>query len=58
VDEIPEELTLTSAREQYYAYMNSLKNRPVPEKYRTVATSTARVTVSADKKDIKIELQR
>jgi hypothetical protein len=58
MDEIPEELTVTSARQRYYEYMASLKNRPVPEKLLSAATSPARVTVTADQKEYKIEFQR
>jgi hypothetical protein len=58
MDEIPEELTVTSARERYYAYLKSLKNRPVPEDFRTAATSPARITVTAQQKEYKVELKR
>jgi hypothetical protein len=58
VDEIPDELTKTSAREQYYAYMKSLKNRPVPDRYRTAGASPVRVTVNAGQTEYKVELKR
>jgi hypothetical protein len=58
IDEIPDELTATSAREQYYAYMKSLKNRPVPDQFRSAATSPVRVTVTAGQSEYKVDLKR
>jgi hypothetical protein len=58
MDDVPEELSASSARQKYYEYMNSLKNRPVPAQLRSAATSPARVTVTAGQKEYKIELQR
>lgn len=39
-------------------YEKSLTNRPIPTIYATVATSTLKVTVSADKKDYEIKISR
>ena len=58
MDDIPEELSASSARERYYEYMKSLKNRPVPDELRSAATSPARVTVSAGQKEYHVELRR
>jgi len=58
MDDIPEELSASSARQRYYEYMNSLKNRPVPEELRSAATSPARVTVLANQREYRVELRR
>jgi hypothetical protein len=58
MDDIPDELSASSARERYYEYMKGLKNRPVPEALRSAATSPARVAVTADQKEYKIEFRR
>jgi len=58
MDDVPDELSASSAREKYYEYMKGLKNRPVPDQFRTAATSPARVTVTADQKEYKIEFRR
>jgi hypothetical protein len=58
MDDVPEELSASSARTKYYEYMNSLKNRPVPEQLRSAATSPARVTITANQKEYQVELRR
>lgn len=58
MDDVPDELASSSARQKYYEYMNSLKNRPVPDQFRSAATSPARVTVIAGQKEYKLELRR
>jgi hypothetical protein len=57
-DEIPEHLTPENARSQLQAYLKSLKNRPIPEVYGNAAQSPLTVTVTADRKEYKIELKR
>ena len=57
-DEIPEHLTPESAREKLQQYMRGLKNRPVPGNYRSAADTPIRVTISAEQKEYKIELNR
>jgi hypothetical protein len=39
-------------------YQASLKNRPIPARYGAVNQSEARITVTTDKKEYKIELNR
>ena len=56
--EIPDDLTATSARERYYAYLKSLKNRPVPDRFRSAATSPVRVAVTVGQSEYKVELTR
>jgi hypothetical protein len=56
--EVPEELTLTSAREKLQAYLKALKNRPIPAKYGNLAQSPLTMTVKAEQKEYVVELRR
>lgn len=58
MDDVPEGLSASSARTRYYEYMNSLKNRPVPDRFRSAATSPARVAVTAGQTEYRIDLRR
>jgi hypothetical protein len=57
-DDLPERLTQTSARAEKNAYLQSLKNRPIPAQYANLASTPLKVTVSAGQKEYKIELRR
>jgi hypothetical protein len=57
-DDIPERLTPESARAELQVYLKSLKNRPIPTHYRDTGDTPIRITVSANQKEYKIELQR
>jgi hypothetical protein len=47
-----------AAQAKASAYLNSLKNRPIPQQYATLAQSPLKITVTADKKEYLIELTR
>jgi hypothetical protein len=57
-DDIPEELTPESRRAELQAYLRTLKNRPIPQRYQTPAESPLRITVQASEQDYKVELKR
>lgn len=56
---LPEELRGMSARAQVGAsrYLASLKNRPIPVQYTSFAQTPLAITVTADRKEYRIELQ-
>lgn len=47
-----------SAQQKASAYLNALKNRPIPAQYGNLAQSPLKITVSADKTEYLIELTR
>lgn len=57
-DDIPTDLTPESKRFELQAYLQSLKNRPIPQQYRNAAESPLHINVSADQKEYKIQMQR
>jgi hypothetical protein len=56
--DIPEELTVPSARAQLTAYLRALKNRPIPSNVGDLANTPLKMTVTAEQQEYKIELRR
>jgi hypothetical protein len=54
----PENVRGEDAQEKMAAYKASLINRPIPAKYGNVNQSDAKVTVTTDTKDYRIDLSR
>jgi hypothetical protein len=54
----PEDVRGDEGQARMAKYQAGLKNRPIPAKYGAVNQSEARITVSTDKKEYKIELNR
>ena len=57
-EDAPTELLVESKRAELATYKKGLKNRPIPQKYRTMSESKIKILVSAEKKDYNVELTR
>jgi hypothetical protein len=55
---LPAALRGDSNQDKASRYLAKMQNRPIPEKYNTMAATPLRVEVKADQKEYKIELTR
>ncbi|MGF1578594.1 MAG: hypothetical protein ACFCD0_04450 [Gemmataceae bacterium] len=56
--DVPDELLLETAQAKLKAYRESLKNRPIPMKYASLAKTPLKVEVTADKQQYDFTLSR
>jgi hypothetical protein len=54
----PEDVRGQESQDKMTQYLTSLKNRPIPSKYENVNKSNAKITVTKDQKEYKVELSR
>lgn len=56
--DVPTELLSENAQEELAAYRKSLSNRPIPTGYSSPVNTPLRITISADKSNYPIDLER